>query len=140
MSALARTENVAFDALPDPSPTVRPLVSFLRVLALACRSSAREDLFKACAILSHEPNISAHACGEALVKCLSQALGKRPIFHAITEPELSFDEAWLSQLSEAIQSGDAQSEHFLLRSRVHKDAQRNVSFLMSRLTQHFYLI
>ncbi|MEM9715565.1 MAG: hypothetical protein AAF826_03505 [Pseudomonadota bacterium] len=125
----------------EPQKTeVSPVVIFLRMIALQCRASARADLFKACAMLSHEPNISVQAVGDALVKCLPQALRKRPVFYAVSEQSLSFDEAWLTRLVSAISAGDTASAEFLLKSRITPEARRNVQFLASKISEHFALV
>ncbi|SFQ52612.1 hypothetical protein SAMN05421853_10892 [Roseivivax halotolerans] len=123
-------------ALPAPRPEAaprypqEPLLEYLRTAQRSVRSRARADLFHACAALSDDPEISARASAEVLMRCLGQALNKRPHLHRPGESARSFDEAWLLQLSNSLHSGDTSSAVFLLNSRVPPHARQAIIFLL----------
>ena len=70
------------------------------------------------------------------MRCLAQALGRRPVLYRQGELEMSFDEKWLIALVHSLTSGDEASATFLLHSRVPKHARRNLVFLLRRVTDH----
>ena len=109
----------------------------LRRVGRQCRAKARQDLFKACAVLSCDTSVAVTAYAETLMRCLSQALGKTPVLHRPGEAEVSFDEAWLLRLASAIAHDDTASTNFLLRSRVHPHARRHCGFLMKSIVTKF---
>jgi len=113
------------------------LINHLRLVSLDCRASARTDLFEACAILSNDRNVARTAHAEALMKCLSQALGKAPKMLRPGVAEMSFDEAWLARLSDASRRRDDASMTFLLRSRVSKNSCRSIAFLINAISDRF---
>lgn len=113
------------------------LLDELRQVALKCRSAARTDLFEACAVLSHAPNVARSAYAEALMKSLAQALGASPVLHRPGVQEVSFDEAWLLRAVQAARRGDRGSFLFLLRSRVPHAARRNLGFLILSVSERF---
>lgn len=113
------------------------LLDALRQIALKCRSAAHTDLFDACAVLSHTPNVAKTAYAEALIKSLSQALGTSPVLHRPGVQEVSFDEAWLLRTMQAAQQNDRASFLFLMRSRVPHAARRNLGFLILSVSEHF---
>lgn len=129
---------------PEHAPALSPeeanFLNTLRFVGRECRAKAREDMFRACAVLSCDKSVSAMACAETLMRCLSQALGKLPVLHRPGEAEVSFDEAWLLQLAKAVAGDDRSSTDFLLRSRVHPHARRHCGFLMRSIADHFSLI
>lgn len=139
--------KTAIDARPvDPCVKPRPcveqprpedwsvaLLNIVRLKALRCRSAARTDLFRACAVLSLCKETAWDAYAEALVRCLAEATGKRLILHRPGAQEHSFDEAWLLRLIMCAREGDEDSFGFLVRSRVRASAQRNFSFLIRAL-------
>ena len=112
-------------------------LNYVRLVALECRSAARADLFQACAVLTQDKNVAHRAYAETLVKCLSQALGTKPVFYAPGVSEISFDEAWLVRLIQSSASGDLDSFVFLIRSRVPHIAQRNLAFLVHSISDPF---
>ncbi len=116
----------------EPAP-VDPLLIRIRVSALACRTAARTDLFEACAVLSADRETADAAHIEVLTRCLAQGLGRAPQFFRPGALEVSFDEAWLMRLLNASSTKDSDSFAFLLRSRVHRSAQRNLAFLLHRI-------
>ena len=124
-----------------PAPVLpedwRGVLNALRVTALNCRVAARDDLTRACALLSQSREQSRGAYASALVRCLTEALGKAPVFFRPGEAELSFDEAWLTRLLMATASGDQDSLAFLIRSRVPGIYQRNVAFLIKGTAEQF---
>lgn len=124
---------------PSFDPVTMDIINHLRMVALDCRSAARADLFEACALLSHNPDVAKTAHAEALMKCLSQTLGKAPKMLRPGVVETSFDEAWLARLSLAARNDDDASLTFLLRSRVPLHACRNVAFLIRAISDNFSL-
>ncbi|MEO0386941.1 MAG: hypothetical protein AAF281_05345 [Pseudomonadota bacterium] len=128
-------------ALPTPTIGVgeRALLNHLRFVAMGCRSKPRTDLFEACALLQVGRSDSLAAYGEALMRCLNQALGKASRLLAPGTEELTFDECWLVQLARAEASGDRASAAFLLNSRVGREHRRLVGFLMTRISECFEL-
>lgn len=122
-------------AHPTPvAPAAAPALSHLRVAGLACRTAARSELFKACALLQIERTRHAGAFAAALVRGLPEAMGKRPVFLAPGEAEVSFDEAWLLRSIAAQRTGDHASFDFLIRSRVAPAARRQIGFLIAGLS------
>ncbi|MEM8579992.1 MAG: hypothetical protein AAGF50_02190 [Pseudomonadota bacterium] len=122
-----------------PSDEERRFLNLLRLVGRDCRAKARADLFQACATLSVDSSAAKMAHAEVLMRCLSQALEKTPIFYRPGEQSLSFDEAWLLQLASAIARGDTDSRTFLLHSRIVPHARRNCAFLVSAIVDQFSL-
>lgn len=123
----------------DFTPALRNVLSHLRVSAMACRSAARTDLFKACAVLSTSADVARTAYVETLMRCLEQALQKRPVMYRPGEQEVTFDEAWLLRAVEAAQAEDWDSLDFLIRSRVRPMDRRNLGYLICAISDHFSL-
>jgi hypothetical protein len=117
---------------------IDPLLDHLRSVARDARCKAHTDLFRACATLSRDRAEAFWAASEVLVRCLSQALGRRPVLLRPGEAEMSFDEAWLVRLARALEQGDAGSATFLLHSRVPAHARRNLVFLLRRVAERFH--
>lgn len=115
----------------------RGILNALRVTALDCRVAAHTDLFHACALLSNKEDTARDAFSQALFKCLSEAISTKPVFYQPGTVELSFDEAWLMRALIASRSGDGDSLSFLIRSRVPKVYQRQVSFLIKGISDQF---
>ncbi|MFO7758402.1 MAG: hypothetical protein R6V26_07975 [Roseovarius sp.] len=111
----------------DPPPL---LLDHLRHVARDVRCKEYVDMFGACAALSGNAGVAARAASEVLMRCLDQALGRRPILYREGEAETSFDEAWLLALARSLRQGDASSATFLLRSRVPAHARRHLVFLL----------
>jgi len=116
------------------------LLEHLRHVSRATRCKGYMDMFGACAALSGNRTIAAHAASEVLVRCLSQALGRRPVLYRKGEEDTSFDEKWLIALARSLKSGDDASATFLLSSRVPKHARRNLVFLLRQLAEKFVRI
>ena len=116
------------------------LLNFLRFTAFSCRVKPRTDLFKACALLHVNRSQSLESHAEALMRCLQEALGKSPKLHAPGTAEMSFDEAWLVQLGDAIARDNQASIAFLLRSRVLPEHRRLVGFLVGRISEFFHQV
>jgi len=123
----------AFDAC------VMPLVNYIRVIALKCRSAPSTDMFEACSILSTDKTIARTAHGETLVRCFREATGKTPRLHRPGTEELTFDEAWIARLALAAARDEDHSFQFLVRSRVPKASQRNFAFLVRSIADQFPL-
>lgn len=104
-----------------------------RMAALSCRSAARTDVFKACALLSTTSREARPTFARAFVRCLTQALGKAPVMYRPGVTELSFDESWLISALRAAQSGDDASFTFLIHTRVPFEHRRSIGFLINGL-------
>lgn len=116
------------------------VLNSLRMIALDCRVAAQTDLFEACALLSTKKEVAQDAHARALLKCLRQTIRNKPVFFRPGTQEVSFDEAWLMRALVATKSGDTDSFLFLLRSRVPKQHQRHVAFLIKGISEQFYQI
>lgn len=114
-----------------------PLLDHLRHAARSSRCKGHVDLFGACATLSGNRRIAAQAASEILMRCLSQALGRRPVLYREGERERSFDEAWLLALVRSLRTDDVASATFLLHSRVPPHARRNLVFLLRQVAESF---
>lgn len=130
-------DAAVFPPMVEPSAEARSLLNRLRWVARRCRASARMDLFEACAVLSTDRDVADTAHAEVLMKGLSQALGKMPVFFRPGVHEISFDEAWLLRVVDALSRDDDASLVFLLRSRVHPSACRNLSYLIRSVSERF---
>lgn len=137
MSLLQLQASTAPSLTPDARREAPTLLNFLRFTALSCRAKPRTDLFHACALLHVSRSRSLEAHAEALMRCLNDAVGKNLRFHAPGTAEMSFDEAWLVQLSDALLRDDDASASFLLRSRVLPEHRRLVGFLIGRIARSF---
>ncbi len=124
-------------AAPEVHHEWRSALNSLRMIALDCRVAAQTDLFEACALLSNKQETAQDAHARALLKCLRQAVSNKPIFYRPGTKEVSFDEAWLMRALVAVKSGDTDSFMFLLRSRVPKQHQRHVAFLIKGISEQF---
>ncbi len=114
------------------------LINHLRFVGMSCRAKARTDLFQACALLSADKSHSLHTHAEALMRCLNEILGTRAVFYSPGTVELSFDEAWIARLATSVAHGDESSTAFLLHSRAPKIHHRDLRFLISRISEHFF--
>jgi hypothetical protein len=110
-------------------------LNHLRMVSMACRSKPRTDLFEACALLHSERSASVDAYVDALMRCLSDTLGKPAKLFAPGTLEMTFDEHWLVQLGCACGRGDLASQRFLLGSRVDFEDRRLVRFLIGRIAE-----
>lgn len=129
--------QTAVQSPPEGEPVATTLLNHLRFTALACRVKPRTDLFEACALLQTTRDLTVQSYAEALTRCLHQAIGQPPRFHAPGTPEMTWDEAWLVSLTHALAIGDEHSTAFLIRSRVARDHQRLIRFLVSQIARHF---
>ena len=138
---MALTATAFAQTAPVPKPIFRAgtlaTLNHLRVIALNCRSKARADLFQACAVLSQDRHTARDTHGEVLMRCLSQALERRPVLFRPGAAELSFDEAWIARLVEAARDGDDDSFLFLICARVPIVARRNLAFLLRGVAEAF---
>lgn len=137
---LQPTRPVAARPAPALEATERDLLNYLRSVAINCRAKPRADLFEACALLHVTRNASREAHAEALMRCLGEALGKRPRLHAPGTHERSFDEDWLLQLGRTLAQHDEASATFLLCARLSLPHRRLVRYLMGRIAEHFSLV
>ncbi|MEM6637110.1 MAG: hypothetical protein AAF667_14610 [Pseudomonadota bacterium] len=142
MGQLAKTsvhadQSVDHALQPAFAPDAREFLNYLRITALNCRSAARADLFRACAMLETDTGVAKSAHAELLMRCLPQVIGKMPKILRPGEQEISFDEAWLLRLFEACRNDDGASFAFLIRTRVVRHAQRKIGFLMRSSTEQF---
>ncbi|WP_089885256.1 hypothetical protein [Citreimonas salinaria] len=120
-----------------PGCPADPVLDHLRRTARSSRCKSYVDLFGACASMSGNRQVAAQAASDVLMRCLSQALGRRPVLYREGEREMSFDEAWLMALVRSLQADDVASATFLLHSRVPKHARRNLVFLLQRVAEDF---
>lgn len=116
------------------------IINHLRFVALQCRSAARVDLDQACALLLADPADAQMRHAETLMRGFRQAVAKRPVFFRPGTDELSFDEAWLGRLFEAVEHADDDSFRFLIQSRVPRWTQRNLAFLIRSISEEFHRI
>lgn len=138
MTAL-QAEWQKVETRPESQPDVGDFafLNHLRLAALQCRCKPKTNLFQACALLHVDKVSTLEAHSEALMRCLREALGKPARVHAPGTKELSFDEAWLLQMGQAVLRNDQSSLRFLLRSRVGPEHQRLIGFLIRRISEHF---
>ncbi|MEM9708098.1 MAG: hypothetical protein AAF871_04845 [Pseudomonadota bacterium] len=120
---------------PEFGEAALPFLNRLRLKSLDCRAAARVDLFQACALLATDRETAWAAHAEALIKCLPEALGARPIFYRPGVRDISFDEAWLLRMATAASEDDDNSFEFLLRSRVAAPHRRNMGFLIKTVSE-----
>ena len=135
-SALRREMTLAAVA-PGLDDRSGPLLDHLRQVARHVRCKGHVDMYRACDALSENREIAAQASSEVLMRCLSQALGRRPVLFRTGEPVISFDEAWLMALARSLRDGDASSATFLLHSRVPAHARRPLIFLLGNVVDSF---
>jgi len=109
------------------------LLNHLRDVAMSCRAKRRTTLFDACARVQRDSSAAQTTCAEALMRCLDEILGHPARLLAPGTSELTFDEAWLMRMARSCALDDRDSLAFLLRSRVAREHQRLVAFLMARL-------
>ncbi|MEM1073736.1 MAG: hypothetical protein AAF665_09540 [Pseudomonadota bacterium] len=114
------------------------IINHLRLVALRCRSAARVDMDQACALLMANPADSQMRHAETLMRGFRQAVGRRPVFHRPGTSDLSFDEAWLGRLFEAVERSDDDSFRFLIKSRVPRWTQRNLAYLVRSISDQFH--
>lgn len=122
------------------SPAAMNFLNHLRFVSMQCRSKRCTNLFEACALLHADKSQSREAYADALMRCLDEALGKRPLLYAPGTMEISFDENWLVQLGQASMTKDEASVDFLLRSRVRHEHRRLVRFLVTQISKCFCLV
>lgn len=122
---------------PEKDSTAPTLLEHLRGVARDSRCKSYVDLFGACAALSGNRHVAAQAASEVLMRCLSQALGRRPVLYRQGEGETSFDEDWLVALARSLKQEDVSSATFLLHSRVPKQFRRNLVFLLRNVADNF---
>lgn len=123
-----RCGNSPYQELFDAS--LRAVLNELRQSALRCRSSARSDLFEACAVLLVARRQNRNAAIDTLMRCLAQALGRAPVLFRPGEQEMSFDEAWLLRAISAAGRGEEDNLRFLIHSRISPTYRRNTGFLI----------
>lgn len=133
VSALRQTPFPIAPPTHQVSAATLDILTDVRLAALTCRSAARADIFKACALLSTAPREARPVFARAYVRCLTQALGKAPVIFRPGVSELSFDESWLTSALRAAQSGDDASFTFLIHARVPFEHRRAIGFLIRGL-------
>lgn len=137
MNAVSRRVRDDRAAVPGGIAAGHPMLDHLRHVARATRCKGHVDLFGACATLSGNRRVAAQAAAEVLMRCLSQALGHRPVLYREGEHETSFDERWLIALARSLRDGDEASATFLLQSRVPRHAHRTLVFLVRHVADGF---
>lgn len=133
VSALRQTPLPDAPPAPEVSSATLNILTDVRLAALTCRSAARTDIFKACALLSTADREVRSVFATALVRCLTQALGKTPVIFRPGVAQLSFDESWLTAALRAAQTGDDDSFTFLIHTRVPFEHRRAIGFLIRGL-------
>lgn len=131
--ALARPLEVFDDAGHGLSVPATAALDKLRSTATRCQAARRLDLFCACRMLSGDTKEAGTAFARALIRTLSQGLGRAPVFFRPGSREVSFDERWLISLISAVQKGDEPSFEFLIRSRLGRHTHRPTAFLVRNL-------
>lgn len=139
MHAVRFNTSECVDPAPSPGLSEHSLriINHLRLVALGCRSSARVDLDQACALLLANPADANMRHAEILVRGYKQAVVKRAVFYRPGTSELSFDEAWLGRLFEALEREDDDSFRFLIQSRVPRWTRRNLAYLVHSISEQF---
>lgn len=139
MIPITQTNFCEVAPLPAHKAEAVAFLNHLRFTAMKCRTKPQTELFQACALLQVSRSQSQTAHSEALMRCLSQALGQPARLLAPGANEMTFDEQWLVQLGKAFAAGDHLSQAFLLRSRVAHENRRLVGFLVKRIVDSFSL-
>ena len=123
--------------LPAPPPRVPETgeLRLLRRVAQEGRLSRSVEPEGMCALLRSQPAAAAEAYGEALLRLLPRATGRRVTVHRPGAGSCSFDEAWLLGLLRAVRAGDGDSLHFALASRVARHMRGQVRFLAEGLAR-----
>ena len=139
MQAVSFNHSKHVAPVPDRRVTERSMhiLNQLRMVSLQCRSSARIDLEQACALLLADPADAQLRHAEILMRGFHQAVVKRPVLYRPGTVELSFDEAWLGSLLDALNRGDDDSFQFLIQSRVPRWTRRNLAFLIRSVSDQF---
>ncbi len=134
-----KTEEYAY-APPVPTMSERSLriIDHLRIVARRSRSAARVDLEQACALLLADPADAKMRHAETLMRGFRQAVSNRPVFYRPGTTDLSFDEAWLGRLFDAVEQNDDDSFRFLIQSRIPRWNQRNLAFLIRSISEQFH--
>ena len=136
LSYLPHRQDIPVPVVPGLDESDRRVLEILRASAARSRSAPREDLFRACAMLSDNHGLSAWAAATALTRCLTQALGQAPVFFRRGAQETSFDEAWLLRIAASIRRNDDDSLIFCVASRVAPMHRRNIAFLARVISEH----
>lgn len=113
------------------------VVNHLRLVALQCRALPQQDMVHACAMLALDGGEALQAHARVLMRSLPQAMHNRPILRGPGVTDYSFDESWLMGMVEALERGDDDSFVFLVKSRIHPHAQRNMAFLIRAISDRF---
>lgn len=137
MMASQRKISSDLGVKPERINREHSLLAHLRSVARESRCKSYIDLFGACAVLSGNRKFAGQAASEVFMRCLSQALGRRPILYRAGEPSTSFDEDWLMALARSLKNEDVASVTFLINSRVPKHARRNFIFLFRNVVDGF---
>ena len=111
-------------------------INKLRFLMISCRIESRISLDEACKLIQVDKKKSARFFAHGILRTLSEALGKPPVFRLPGETNLSFDEKWLARLITSFRQNDNISIKFLLSSRVENLNKRSyIYFLVDGLVQ-----
>ena len=112
------------------------IINKLRFLMISCRIESRISLDEACKLIQIDKKKSARFFAYGILRTLSEALGKPPVFRLPGDNNLSFDEKWLSKLITSFRKNDNISIKFLLSSRVENLNKRSyMYFLFDGLVQ-----
>ena len=113
----------------------RATLDFLRTSYQTCRTKPRRDLFEACDLLTCDRHVATTTYAEAILRTLSQTLGRRPMILRPGDIVVTFDESWLLALLRACGTGNRDNIAFLANSRVKPLYRPNLLYLMSSLSQ-----
>lgn len=135
VSALRKHPSNPVPVAPELPAPVMDILTDVRRAGLVCRTAARADVFRTCALLASDNRVTRTGFAKALVQCLTQVLAKKPVLFRPGVSELSFDERWLGSALCAARRGDAASFAFLMRRRVQAKDRRCIGFLIQALAR-----
>ncbi|MEM8554150.1 MAG: hypothetical protein AAGF71_04910 [Pseudomonadota bacterium] len=124
------TSTAPADRVSDLTAEQQTWLKNIRRLAGRARVEPQLDMHRACLQIGAKPCDTDGVCVQSLLRTLSQAIGRRAIFHATDAQQISFDEAWLLRLWERMAADDTDSVGFLLSSRVALPYRRPLIFLL----------
>lgn len=128
-------EAVLAPELPEVDEATRQLIVRLRVLLQQSLLRPREDLDKACMLISGDPNVTVERYAAAFFHGL-EVHGRRGIrFFTPKAREISIDEMWMTRLLEAFQTRNDLNARYLLSLRVEPAGRRRLSFLANGLAR-----
>ena len=137
----AQVRMIHCDRVVKAAPVVicpaaeRATLDFLRTSYQKSRTKPRHDLFEACDLLNNDRHAATTNFAEAIMRTLSQTLGRRPLILRPGDIVVTFDESWLLALLRACGTGNRDNIAFLTNSRVKPLYRPNLLYLMSSLSR-----